>query len=54
MFSRSMSIIIDALADTVDGYFHITEAQLEKFTASFVRRLPKYMQDVLERRETAA
>ena len=53
-FSRSMCIIIDALMDTVMEHFHITEAQLEEFTASFVQRLPKYMQDALERRETAA
>ena len=53
-FSRSMRIIIDALMNTVMEYFHITEAQLEEFTASFVQRLPKYMQDALERRETAA
>ena len=53
-FSRYMRIIIDALMNTVMEYFHITEAQLEEFTASFVQRLPKYMQDALERRETAA
>ena len=53
-FSRSICIIIDALMDTVMEYFHITEAQLVEFTASFVQRLPKYMQDALERRETAA
>ena len=53
-FSCSMCIIIDALMDTVMEYFHITESQLEEFTASFVQRLPKYMQDALERRETAA
>ena len=52
-FSRSMCIIIDALMDTVMEYFHITEVQLEEFTASFIQRLPKYMQDALERRETA-
>ena len=49
-----MCIIIDALMDTVMEYFHITEAQLEEFTASFIQRLPKYMQDALEWRETAA
>ena len=53
-FSRSMCIIIDALMDTVMEYFHIMESQLEEFTASFVQRLPQYMQDALERRETAA
>lgn len=53
-FSRSMCIIIDALMDTVMEYFHITEAQLEEFTANFVQRLPKYMQDALERRKIAA
>ena len=53
-FSRSMCIIIDALMDTVMEYFHITEAQLEEFTASFIQRLPKYMQEALERKEIAA
>ena len=53
-FSHSMCIILDALMDTVMEYFHITETQLEEFTASFVQRLPKYMQDALNRRETAA
>jgi len=51
-FSRSMCIIIEALMDTVMEYFHITEAQLEEFTNRFVHRLPKYMQEALERRET--
>lgn len=46
-----MCIIIDALMDTVMEYFHITEAQLEEFTASFIQRLPKYMQEALERKE---
>lgn len=46
-FSQSMRIIIDALMDTVMEYFHITEQQLEEFTASFVQRLPKYMQTAL-------
>ena len=36
-FSRSMDIIIDALMDTVMEYFHLTEAQLEEFTAIFIR-----------------
>ncbi len=53
-FSRSMCIIMEALMDTVMEYFHITEAQLEEFTASFVQRLPKYMQEALGRRDTAA
>ena len=39
-----MRIIIDALME----FFHITEQELETFTASFIQRLPKYMQDVLE------
>ena len=53
-FSRSMCIIIDTLMDAVMEYFHITEAQLEEFTASFIQRLPQYMQEALERTETAA
>ena len=47
-FSQSMRIIIDALMDAVMEHFHITEQQLEDFTASFVQRLPKYMQKALE------
>ena len=50
-FSRSICIIIDALMDAVMEYFHITEAQLEEFTASFIQRLPKYMQEALGRKE---
>ena len=46
-FSQSMRIIIDALMNTLMEYFHITEQQLEEFTASFVQRLPKYMQPAL-------
>ena len=46
-FSQSMRIIIDALMDAVMEYFHITEKQLEEFTASFIQRLPKYMQNAL-------
>lgn len=53
-FSRSMCIIVDALMDTVMEYFHITESQLEEFTASFIQRLPKYMQEALGKGETAA
>ena len=50
-FSRSMCIIIDALMEAVMEYFHITEAQLEEFTTSFIQRLPKYMQEALQREE---
>ena len=53
-FSRAMCIIIDALMDAVMEYFHITETQLEEFTSSFIHRLPQYMQEALERRESAA
>ena len=52
-FSQSMRIIIDALMDAVMEYFHITEQQLEEFTASFVQRLPKYMQDALMHGQSA-
>ncbi|MDE6319000.1 MAG: hypothetical protein K2M22_04730 [Lachnospiraceae bacterium] len=48
-----MCIIIDALMDAVMEYFHITEAQQEEFTARFIQRLPKYMQEALEREEIA-
>ena len=53
-FSQSMRIIIDALMDAVMEYFHITEQQLEEFTASFIQRLPKYMQEALLYGQSAA
>ncbi len=53
-FSRSMCIIIEALMDAVMEYFHITETQLDEFAASFMQRLPKYMQEALAGRELAA
>lgn len=53
-FSQSMRIIIDALMGVVMEYFHITEQQLEKLTASFVQRLPKYMQKSIEYGSAAA
>ena len=53
-FSQSMRIILDALLDTVVEYFHITEGQLEEFTASFIDHLPKYMQDALQGANAAA
>lgn len=51
-FSQSMQIIMEALLDTVMEFFHITEAQLEEFTSSFINHLPKYMQDALFRAQT--
>jgi len=53
-FSQSMQIIIDALLDTVMGFFHITEAQLEEFTSNFIHHLPKYMQNALSADQVAA
>lgn len=46
-FKQSMRIIADALMDAVMEYFHITEQQLEEFTANFIQRLPKYIQNAL-------
>ena len=53
-FSESMRIIMDALMETVMEYFHITETQLEEFSARFVSRLPKYMQEALLSGQKAA
>ena len=53
-FSQSMQIIMNALMDSVMEHFHITEQELEKFTASFIQRLPKYMQEALEYGQSAA
>lgn len=54
IFCRSMGIILNVLMEAVMEYFHITETQLEEFTASFIHRLPKYMQDALGHRYSAA
>lgn len=43
MFSQSMQIVLDALMEAVMEYFHITETQLDEFTACFIDHLPKYM-----------
>ena len=53
-FSQSLRIILEALLDTVMEYFHITESQLEEFTAIFINRLPKYMQNALQEANPAA
>ena len=53
-FSQSMQIIMNALMDSVMEYFHITEQELEKFTAIFIQRLPKYMQEALKYGQSAA
>lgn len=53
-FSQSMQIILVALLDTVIEFFHITKAQLEEFTSSFIGHLPKYMQDELSGVQSAA
>ena len=53
-FSQSMQIIMNALMDSVMEYFHITEQELEKFTASFIQKLPKYMQEALKYGQSAA
>ena len=53
-FSQSIQIIMNALMDSVMEYFHITEQELEKFTASFIQRLPKYMQEALKYGQSAA
>lgn len=53
-FSQSIRIIIVALMYSVMEYFHITERELEEFTASFIQRLPKYMKDTLGYRKNAA
>lgn len=29
-------------------YFHITERELEEFTADFIQKLQKYMQEAIE------
>lgn len=53
-FSKSMQIIIDALVDSVMEYFNITEKQLSEFMDVFIKHLPTYMQEALNRGNLAA
>jgi hypothetical protein len=53
-FLHSLQIILEALIATVVDIFHILDAQLEKFTVSFVSRLPKYMKDRLRKEKMPA
>ncbi len=53
-FLHSLQIILEALIATVVDIFHISDAQLEEFTVSFVSRLPKYMQDSLRKEKIPA
>lgn len=53
-FSQSMQIILETFLDIVMEFFHITEAQLEKFASSFINHLPKYMQDALHMAQVVA
>lgn len=53
-FSLSMQIILETLLDTVMEFFHITEAQLEEFTSSFINHPAKYMQDALHGTQVVA
>ncbi len=55
IFSCSMCIkCIEALVEATMEYFHIPGTQLESFVSGFVHHLSKYIQEALERQETAA
>ena len=53
-FCESMQIIIEAMIATVQEYFHLTEEQIEEFTADFIEKLPPHMKNRLQKRAVQA
>lgn len=47
-FHQSMMVLVEAMFQTVKSIFHVTEEQLEIFSADFYIRLPEYMQRALD------
>ena len=53
-FSRSFSILMDALMSSLQEILKFSDEQLTAFTADFEARLPKYLCNVLHTETVAA
>jgi len=53
LFDRSRSRKVELLVIVFSRYMRLSAARLEEFTASFIKRFPKYMQEALERKGSA-
>lgn len=46
-FNKTLSLILEALLDTVREFFTVSDEQMEQFTQAFVARLPEHLRSVL-------
>lgn len=46
-FNHSLQILVEAMFESVKEIFQPTEEQMERFTNTFISRLPKYMQEAI-------
>ena len=53
-FAHSLSIILQAMLESVVATFHISKEQMKVFVADFESRLPKYIRDALKLQLKAA
>ena len=53
-FTRSLSILMDALVASLQEVLKLSNVQMETFTADFVARLPEFLQKALELQPSVA
>ena len=53
-FSRSLSILMDALMASLQELLKLSDKQLTAFTADFETRLPEYLRNALHSKAVAA
>ena len=53
-FSRSLSILMDALMASLQEILKLSDKQLTAFTADFEERLPEYLRNALHPQAAAA
>ena len=47
-FDRSLWLILSALLETVQAFFHMSDSQMEEFVAGFMSRLPEQIRESLQ------
>ena len=46
-FTKTLSLILAALLDTVREFFSVSDEQMEAFTQSFLAKLPQHLRSAL-------
>lgn len=46
-FNQSLQLLLEAMLDTVQEFFGLTDDQMNTFTQNFYDRLPEYMRSTL-------